>query len=508
MTTYMIGTDLGTTSTKSVLYDQFGRVVASANVGYPLYHDQPDMAEEDPAEIWAAVVKTIQTVSQSVDTQQIAGISFSAAMHSVILLDENRQPLTRVITWADNRAAAVAAKLKREPLGQQLYEATGTPIHPMSPLVKLHWLKRAQPETFAAARYVVGIKDYIIERLSGQLQTDYSMANATGLFNLHTKTWEPRALAFAGVTEQQLPPLVDTNAVIDGLTPAVAAHLGLPAGVKLIMGASDGALSNLGVGADQPGIAAITIGTSGAVRVMTDRPYLDPNGRLFCYYVTANHWIVGGPINNGGQVFRWVRDQLYPTESAAAKAAKRDPYDDLTALAAQVPAGAHGLLFHPYLSGERAPLWNADARGSMLGITPTTTRADMARAVLEGISMNLNTVLTLTKNAEPVHAVRATGGFARSAFWCQLLADVLGQPLTIPVSFESSCLAAAVLGFQALGIVTNLDVIHQMIGTTHTYQPQAHNQARYQQLQATFDHITATLTPLYAELAALTRSEK
>lgn len=508
MSTYMIGTDLGTTSTKSVLYDQTGRVIANANVGYPLYHDQPDMAEEDPEEIWQAVQKTIQQVSQAVNADDIVGIAFSAAMHSVILLDEHRQPLTRVITWADNRAAAVASDLQASPLGNRLYQATGTPIHPMSPLVKLHWFANAHPGTFAAARYVVGIKEYIIERLTGQLQMDYSMANATGLFNLHTFKWEPAALAFAHLTASQLPPLVDTNAVIRGLQPAVANNLGLKATTNVVMGASDGALSNLGVGADEPGVAAITIGTSGAVRVMTTKPYLDPNGRLFCYYVAKDRWIVGGPINNGGQVFRWVRDQLFPAESEAAKQQGQDPYDQLTALAAAVPAGAHGLLFHPYLSGERAPLWNANARGSMLGVTPTTTRADMARAVLEGISMNLNAVVQLTKKAEPIHAIRATGGFARSPFWCQLLTDILGQPLTIPVSFESSCLAAAVMGFEALDIVPNLNVIHTMIGTTNTYQPQAANQDRYRQLQATFDHVTAALTPLYAEIAGLARTDR
>lgn len=264
-------------------------------------------------------------------------------------------------------------------------------------------------------------------------------------------------------------------------------------------------LSNLGVGADEPGVAAITIGTSGAVRVMTKQPYLDPEGRLFCYYVAPHHWIVGGPINNGGQVFRWVRDELFTTESQTARANQQDPYDQLTALAATVPVGAHGLLFHPYLSGERAPLWNADARGSLLGVTTTTTKADIAHAVLEGIVMNLNTVLQLTAAAEPVHAIRATGGFARSSLWRQILTDVLGQPITIPASFESSCLAAAVIGLKALGHIDDLTAIHAMIGATETYQPNAANHQLYHQHQVVFDHVTAQLAPLYHEIATLNR---
>jgi len=500
---YIIGTDLGTTSTKSVLYDQAGHVIASANVGYPLYHDQVNMAEEDPDEIWQAVQQSIQQLTSHVDPTEIKGVAFSSAMHSLILLDEQVQPLTRVITWADNRAAKYAAELKSQPLGQQLYQATGTPIHPMSPLVKLHWLAAEQPDLLAQARYVVGIKEYVIYQLTGQLQMDYSIANATGLFNLHTFDWEPAALTYAHITANQLPTLVDTDTVINGLTTSAANHLGLSATTKVIMGASDGALSNLGVGADEPGVAAITIGTSGAVRVMTTKPYLDPHGRLFCYYVAPKHWIVGGPINNGGQVFRWVRDELFAEEAATALANHQDPYDVITKLATDVPAGAHGLIFHPYLSGERAPLWNADARGSLLGVTTTTTKADIARAVLEGIVMNLNTVLQLTNAAEPVHAIRATGGFARSKLWRQILTDVIGQPITIPTSFESSCLAAAVMGLKALGLLPDLDSIHPMIGETKTYDPQPTQHERYQQQQVVFDHITASLVPLYHELAAL-----
>ena len=501
---YMIGTDLGTTSTKSVLYDLTGHVIASANVGYPLYHDVPDMAEEDPQAILAAVKKTIQQVSAHVDAKDITGIAFSSAMHSVILLDHQYHPLTRVITWADNRAAKYASELKRQSLGILLYQATGTPIHPMSPLIKLRWLALEHPTIFQQARYVVGIKEFVIHALTAELQMDYSIANATGLFNLHTFDWEPAALSYAHVTAAQLPPLVDTDAVIDHLRPAIATELGLPATTAVIMGASDGALSNLGVGADQPGIAAITIGTSGAVRVMTTHPYLDPAGRLFCYYVAPNRWIVGGPVNNGGQVLRWVRENLYGSELDHLPDGQ-DPYDYLTAQAATVPAGAHGVLCHPYLSGERAPLWNADARGSFIGITASTTKADLVRAVLEGVSLNLNAVLRLTNAAEPVRSIRATGGFARSELWRHVLTDVLGHPVTIPQSFESSCLAAAVIGFKALHLVPDLDVLHQMIGTTATYQPNADHALRYQQLQTIFDQLSHQLGPLYQAVADLPR---
>ena len=409
--------------------------------------------------------------------------------------------MTRVITWADNRAADAATALKQQPLGAKIFAATGTPIHPMSPLNKLHWLADAHPDLLAATQQVIGIKEYIIMRLTDELQMDYSIANATGLFNLHTFGWEPAALNWAHITASQLPPLVDTDAVIDHLTPHSAETLGLPTTTKIIMGASDGALSNLGVGADQPGVAAITIGTSGAVRVMTDQPFLDPQGRLFCYYVAPHRWVVGGPVNNGGQIFRWVRDQLDQTESAAEQQAGRDPYDAITTAAQQVPVGAHGLLCLPYFSGERAPLWTADARGAFIGLTTTTSKAEMARAVLEGIVMNLNAVVNLTKSAGPITAIRATGGFARSDLWRQILTDVLGQPVTIPQSFESSSLAAIVIALKALGYVDDLTVVDQMIGDTTTYQPDRANHAHYVRLQGLFDQLTTQLAPVYHDLA-------
>ncbi|AEV94857.1 gluconokinase [Pediococcus claussenii] len=503
---YIIGTDLGTTSTKSILYSTDGKVVAYSNVEYPLYHDKPDMAEENPEEIWNAVVKTIKSVGEEVDKDQIIGISFSSAMHSLLLLDENNIPLTRVITWADNRAVKYATKLKNSELGQKIYEATGTPIHPMSPLSKLIWLSEENADLLVKSRWIIGIKEYIIYRLTGEMKMEYSIANATGYFNLHTFDWDDQALSLTKATRDQLPELVDTDYTIDHLTSEAAKKINLNQNAAVTMGASDGALSNLGVGADRTGVAAITIGTSGAVRVMSNKPYLDPEGRLFCYYVAKDHWIIGGPVNNGGQVFRWVRDYIYDNESNEEIQNKRDPYDRITKDAANVPIGSHGIIFHPYFSGERAPLWNTDARGSMIGLTTSHTRADIARAVLEGIVLNLNQVLKLTESATKVNEIRATGGFARSTLWRQILTDVIGIPITIPESFESSCLAAAVLGLKAHGEINSIDKVHDMIGNTKEYAPISENHKQYVQVNKIYELVGKQLEPIYHDLAHYQRN--
>ncbi|MDN6335001.1 MAG: gluconokinase, partial [Lacticaseibacillus paracasei] len=379
---YMIGVDLGTTSTKVVLFDLKGHAIATANNPYPLYQDTPDMAEEDPEEIFAATVGGLTEVMHrgNVQPDELGGVSFSAAMHSLILMDENDKPLTRVITWADNRAAAYATKLKQSDLGMTLFKNTGVPTHPMSPLVKLLWLSAEHPELVAQTSHFIGIKDFILFRFFGRYVQDYSLANATGLFNIHTMDWDDRALDVANVRRDQLPELVDTSYQLTGLNANYAAVTGIDAKTPFILGASDGTLSNLGVGAIDPGVLAVTIGTSGAVRVVTDKPVVDPQGGLFTYYLSPNHWVVGGPVNNGGIVFRWVRDQLFAPEKLTAEQLQVDSYEILTEIASKIPAGADGLLFHPYLGGERAPIWDANARGSFFGLTRQHTRAHMVRA--------------------------------------------------------------------------------------------------------------------------------
>ncbi|MCQ2570200.1 MAG: gluconokinase, partial [Limosilactobacillus sp.] len=434
---YMIGVDIGTTSTKTVLYDLQGQVVAYANKEYPLYQDTPDMAEEDPNEILDAFVSGMTEVLRKADltTGVLRGVSFSAAMHSLIALDENYKPLTRVITWADNRAEKYATEYAANGKGMELYRRTGTPTHPMSPLYKLIWLRHEEPELFAKAKYWVGIKEFLFNRLFGVLKEEYSIASATGLFNIFDLDWDEEALQVAGITRDQLPELVDPEYQVTGLNPAYAEVMGIPADTPFIMGASDGTLSNLGVNAIEPGVVAVTIGTSGAVRVVVDHPVIDEKGRVFCYALTKDKWVIGGPVNNGGIVFRWVRDQLFSPEKVTADLMHPDAYDLITKIASEVPAGSDGLIFHPYLGGERAPIWDANARGSFFGLTRTHTRAHMARAALEGIVYNLYTVmLALEEVAGKPKEIMATGGFARSALWRQMLADIFESPVTIPQS--------------------------------------------------------------------------
>ena len=510
MSAFMLGVDIGTTSTKTVVFALDGRVVAQHAVEYPLLCTAPGMAEQDPQQIYAAVLASIAGAVRAAHATpaQITLVSFSAAMHSLIVLDSDNQPLTNSITWADNRASVWATRIRDEFDGQSIYARTGTPIHTMSPLCKLMWLRHEHAATFVRAARFVGVKEYVFFRLFGRWLVDYSIASATGLFNLQELNWDRGALALVSIDAGQLSPLVPTTELVQGLDAALAAQLGLRADTPFVVGANDGVLSNLGVNAIAPGQVAVTIGTSGAMRSVVDRPVTDPSGRTFCYALTQQHWVVGGPVNNGGNVFRWVRDELATAEAQAAREAGIDPYDALTQIAERIAPGAEGLLFHPYLAGERAPLWNADLRGSFFGLALHHRKEHMIRAALEGVIFNLYSILPAVEDLiGPTTRMMATGGFARSALWRQMMADIFKREVEVPQSVESSCLGAAVLGLYALGLVPSLAVIAEMVGSTNRHVPIAENVAVYERLRPIFMALPHRLAQQYQALAAFQNSK-
>lgn len=503
---YIIAADIGTTSAKTlVIRATDGAVLASHSTEYPLYTPKADVAEQDPDAIYQAVVGGIAAVVRQAGAraEDILCVSFSSAMHSLIAVDRNGAPLTRCIIWADNRAAATAEAIKKEHRGHEIYLRTGTPIHPMSPFVKLVWMKEAMPDIHEGAYKFIGIKEYVFLRWFGEYAVDYSIASATGLFNLKNLSWDEEALGLAGITADRLSKPVSTTHILQGMDPGAAAEMGLLPSTPVVAGASDGVLANLGSAAFEPGIFAVSIGTSGAVRSVVTEPITDPKGRLFCYALTENFWVIGGAINNGGIMFRWVRDQLATLEAEEGRKLGLDPYDYLTRLAEEVPAGSEGLIFMPFLAGERAPYWNANARGVFFGLSLAHQKKHMIRAVLEGVIYRIHSVAeALEELAGPPSEIRASGGFARSPFWRQIMADVLGTPVTVPDAIEASGLGAAQLGLLALGEVKDFEGIHGWIktGKRHEMNPDHHGtykrltriyQKVYHQLSREFDDIAA-----------------
>ncbi|USS86328.1 gluconokinase [Fructilactobacillus cliffordii] len=508
---YVIGLDIGTTSTKTVLYDEAGKVRGYSNDLYNLYQDTPDMAEEDPEEIFSAIISGLSKVIEKADLKpgELKGVSYSCAMHSLICLDENHKPLTRAITWADNRAVNYADELKNNGIGMELYKKTGVPVHPMTPLTKIMWIRNERPEIYKKTRYFVGIKEYVNYKFFGTLKEDYSIANATALFNIFNMDWDDQAMSVAGVTRDQLPELVDTTYQFQGMNERYANMIGIDKDIPFVIGASDGPLANLGVDAIKPGVVAVTIGTSGAVRIVSDKPRIDPKARVFCYYLAKDMWVIGGPVNNGGIVFRWIRDQICLPEKVTAEEMHVDAYDLLTNIASSVPAGSDGLIFLPFLGGERAPIWDADARGTFFGLTRQHTRANMIRAALEGIVYNLYTVmLALSEVVGEPTKIQATGGFARSELWRQMLADVFEQDVNIPESVEGTALGAAVLGMYSFKMIDSLYDVEKFVGVTNTHKPNPENYKAYRELIPIYIRLSRALKPEYKNIATFQRQSE
>ena len=508
MTNYMLGIDIGTTSTKAVLFSEQGEVFQQENIGYPLYTPDISTAEQDPEEIFNAVTSAIAKIMKHHSHKKLSFVSFSSAMHSLIAIDENDEPLTPCITWADNRSEAWAHKIKDKLNGHEVYKRTGTPIHPMSPLSKITWLVNERPEIATKAKKYIGIKEYIFKKYFDQYVVDYSLASAMGMMNLKKLDWDEEALMIAGITQDQLSTLVPTTEIFTNCNPELAKQMGIDPQTPFVIGASDGVLSNLGVNAIGKGEIAVTIGTSGAIRTIINQPQTDEKGRIFCYALTDKHWVIGGPVNNGGMVLRWIRDEFAASEVETAKRLGIDPYDVLTKIAERVRPGADGLLFHPFLAGERAPLWNPDVRGSFFGLTLSHKKEHMIRAALEGVIFNLYTVfLALIECMEsPVTRIQATGGFARSDVWRQMMSDIFDLEVVVPESYESSCLGACILGLYATGKIDSFEVVSEMIGSTHKHAPKEEAAKEYRQLVPIFINLSRALEEDYTRIANYQRS--
>lgn len=448
MAAVVLGVDLGTTATKVVAADATGRIHRIAERPYPLTTGAHGEATQDADQVLAAARAALAECADGLD---VAAISFSAAMHTLLPLDSAGRPLAPALSWADRRAAAVA-RAWRQPDGPaaELHRATGTPVHPMSPLVKLAWFAEHEPDLRAA--HWVGVKDYVLAALTGRLATEHSCASGTGLMNMRTLAWHEPSLALAGITAAQLPDLL---APTDQLTLARATGP-LPAGLPVVAGGGDGPLANLGTGATVPGTAALSLGTSGALRAIHTAPGVDERGRVFCYALADGLWAVGGAISNGGVVGAWAAECFgVPVPDLLAEAADADPA---------------GLVALPYLLGERAPWWDPDLTALLVGLRREHGRAAITRAMVEGVGQQLALVAAALPGTE-VTAIRATGGAFRSPVWGTVIASALHRDLALTADEGGSGLGAALLGWRSLGELASLADAATLITPTGTVRP-------------------------------------
>ncbi|MEM9886664.1 MAG: gluconokinase [Bacteroidota bacterium] len=454
MKEYVLAIDIGTTSTKAVAFSKTGELLQEAREGYPILRPQPNYQEQNPAGIYEALMKAAKTVIEVSEKAPLA-ISFSSAMHSLILLDEDDKLLTNSIIWADGRSQKYANELNAKAIGKDIYKQTGTPIHPMSPLCKIAWFRDQEASTFEQTARFISIKEYVLQAWFDRFVVDESIASATGLFDIHHRTWYKPALDYCGIKESQLSESVPTTYILKNLKEEISEQLQIPNNTPVVIGASDGCLANLGAGVRSMGKAVISIGTSAAIRMTNDAPILDVDAQLFNYILDEDHYVIGGPSNNGGVIYEWFQ----ATFGEVADASK-------------IGVGADRLLFLPYLMGERAPIWNTDARAAFIGLRKSHTKVHLLRAVLEGIVMNLYQIAQALEQQEAkIEAIYANGGFTQNDLAVQILADVFNVKVHLQAHEEGTALGAALLAFRALSIAQDIGT---QTNESFTPDPAAH----------------------------------
>lgn len=437
---YFLGIDVSTTATKAVLVDEQGRVAATAVNGYDLSIPRPLWAEQDPALWWAAAQKSIREALAEVDAApaEVAAVGLTGQMHGLVLLGAGGEVLRPAILWNDQRSAAQCDAM-RERLGlAELVRITGNDAFPGFTAPKLLWVRENEPDVYARVRQVLLPKDYLRYKLTGDYATDRAGAGGTLLLDLQTRDWSAELLGAFDIPRDWLPPTHEGTETTGVISAEAAEWTGLSAGTPVVGGGGDQAAGAVGVGAVTPGVVSMTLGTSGVVFASSNEPLVEERGSLHAFpHAVPGRWHVMGVMLSAAGSLQWYRDAFCPDAAFAA-------LDDE---AAEVPPGAEGLLFLPYLSGERTPHADPDARGAFLGLTLAHRRGHLTRAVLEGVAFGLadNLALMQSVGISGVEQIRIAGGGAKSALWRSILSDVLGIELVTVEATEGAASGAALL---------------------------------------------------------------
>ncbi|MBI1388117.1 MAG: xylulokinase [bacterium] len=457
---YLIGLDVGTSGTKTVLFDENGKALASVTEEYPLHTPKPGWTEQDPADWRRAAAATLKAVlaQSGVNPAEVKGIGLSGQMHGSVFLDENNNVVRPAILWNDGRTAAECDEITQTIGEAKLLELCSNPALTGFTAPKALWLKNHEPDHFKKTKTLVLPKDYVRYCMIGELAMEVSDGAGTLLFNVKQRGWCNEVLDALGVPREWMPPMRESTDVCGRVTAAFAAETGLAEGTPVVGGGADNACGATGTGVVVEGRVLSSLGTSGVILAPSKAPSTDPRGRAhtFCHSV-PNMWYLMGVILSAGMSLRWYRDVIAGDERAQASQSGLDPYDVLTALAATAPVGSEGLIFLPYLTGERTPHKDPFARGAFIGLTIRHQREHLIRAVLEGITFALRDSLEIARGlGVKIDEIRATGGGAKSPFWRQLQADVFGAEITTLASDQGPAFGAAIMASVGAGVYNSI----------------------------------------------------
>jgi xylulokinase len=501
---YLMGIDVGTTGSKTLLVDEGGEVISSATVEYPMHTPHPLWAEQDPADWWKATAKGIQSVLSDVEASEVKGLGLTGQMHGLVLLGSSREVLRPCIMWNDQRTGPQCAAITERLGFDKVIEWTGNPVLPGFTAPKIVWVRENEPHVYARTARVLLPKDFIRYRLTDEFATDKGGASGTSLLNVVGRTWSQEMIEALDIPPEWLPPSFEGPEVTGTVTPQAAELTGLPEGLPVVAGGGDQEAQAVGTGIVRQGLVSATLGTSGVVFAHTDEPLVDSQGRLqsYCHAVPGKWHVMGVMLSAGGSL-RWFRDALGRLEKMAADLTGRDPYEYLTAEAARAPAGSEGLIFLPYLTGERMPYSDPNARGAFFGLTVRHDKAHLVRSVLEGVAYGLRDLLELVRDyGLGIEQVRASGGGARSELWRQILADVFATELVTINVTEGAAFGAALLAGVGAGVYSSVEeACEATICVVTSTEPQPEHMELYDAYYPVYRSLYGALKPAFDTVA-------
>jgi len=491
----ILAVDIGTGATKAVLFDSQLQQIALLRKHYPILVPSKGWGEQEPETIFQAVLAAIRDSLANVPAgYQIRAIVFSSQLYSVLAVGLDGQPLTNSIPWSDTRCAEIVQQIRQHPDAGLIHQHTGCPIASIYPLAKIRWIK----ENLRLPQEVrfITIKEYILYRLTGRFVVDWAMASATGLFNIHLKQWDELALSLLGITAANLSPSVSPRTILDHWNEDVRKSAGIPYGMPLVIGGGDGQLASLGVGAATSNALAVNVGTSAAARAVIGQPQVDPQGRLWTYIADDDLFVIGGMVSSGGIVFEWFLNNFFSGQETLGDGnIDQELYTYVDRLASDIPPGAEGLLFIPYLSGAQAPDWSPLTRGSFTGLDLRHQRGHFTRAVLEGITRSVYRISETIESLQDRHfeEVYVTGGLTASKVWLQIAADMFNAVIAVPETAEGSARGAAMLAMISLGMRSGLEDFQGLFVPSQRILPDETASRVYQEQHRRFLHILAQI---------------
>lgn len=505
MSKYVIAHDLGTSGNKATLFDEEGKLIASRVASYQTVYAAGNRAEQNPADWWKAIVETTNALLQLVSPADIAGIALSGQMMGCLCVDKKGNPLHPHLLYCDQRSQEEEALLteKIDPL--RFYEITGHRISASYSIEKLMWIRKHLPEVFANTDKMLNAKDYINFRLCGTIATDPSDASGTNAYDLNRWAWSDEIIEAAGLDQSLFPEVRSSIDVIGEVTEAAARETGLRKGTPVICGGGDGSCAGVGVGCVAPGSSYNYLGSSSWVALTVEKPVVDEQRRTMNWaHVVPGMLHPSGTMQTAGASYNWMVQQLCRHEKAEAALSKGSVYDLIDEQILQSPLGANKLLFLPYMMGERSPRWNVNAKGAFIGLTVGHTHADMLRAVMEGITLNLGLIVNIFRQHVPVENMTVIGGCAQNPVWQQMMADIYQTDIHIPNYLEeATSMGAAILAGIGAGLFKDFSVTDRFIHIDKTISPIAANVEKYKQLSEVFDRTYYHLKEVYTDLSDL-----